>query len=46
VVWQANSRRLAAENFDKENVNKLIKLKFVKLVNIFPHQNFVPYGIL
>jgi len=43
VVWQANGRRLSVENFDGENVDKLIK--FVKFVNIFPRQNFAPYGI-
>jgi len=43
VVWQANSRGLLVENFDVENVDELIK--FIKFVNIFPHQNFAPYGI-
>jgi len=27
VVWQANSKRLSAENFDGENVDKLIKIR-------------------
>jgi len=31
---------LSAENFDGENVDKLIKI-----CQYFPHQNFVPYGI-
>ena len=43
VVKQANSRRLgrrlSAENFDRENVDELIKLQ------IFPCQKFAPYGI-
>jgi len=26
VVWQANSRRLSAENLDGENVDELIKI--------------------
>jgi len=26
VVWQANGRRLSVENFDEENVDKLIKI--------------------
>jgi len=33
---------LSVENFDGENVDELIK--FIKFVNIFPCQNFVPYG--
>ena len=28
------------ENFDRENIEK-----FVKFINIFPRQNFAPYGI-
>jgi len=36
VVWQVNGRRLSAEIFDRENVDEL--------VNIFPRQNFAPYG--
>jgi len=42
VVWQANNRRLLAENFDGENVDKLIKNFQIR--QYFPHQNFVPYG--
>jgi len=34
VVWQTNSRKLTAENFYGENVEKSIK--FVKFVNISP----------
>jgi len=40
VVLQANGRRLSVENFDEENVDELIKF-----VNIFPRQNFAPYGM-
>jgi len=39
VVKQANGSRLSAENFDRENVDELIKLQ------IFPCQKFAPYGI-
>jgi len=42
VFWHANNRRLSVENFDGENVDELIKI--VKFVNIFPRQNFAPYG--
>jgi len=27
VVWQANGRRLSVENFDGENVDKLMKIR-------------------
>ena len=27
VVWQANGRRLSAENFDGENIDELIKIR-------------------
>jgi len=27
VVWQANGRRLSVENFDRENVDELIKIR-------------------
>jgi len=27
VVWYANGRRLSVENFDGENVDKLIKIR-------------------
>jgi len=41
VVRQAaNGRRLSVENFDQENVDKLIKI-----CQYFPCQNFAPYGI-
>jgi len=43
VVWQANGRRLSAENFDRENVDKLIK--FCQIHQYFPRQNLAPYGI-
>jgi len=42
VVWQANGRRLLAENFDKENVDELIKI--CQICQYFPHQNFAPYS--
>ena len=35
VVWQANGRRLSAEIFDGENVDKLIKIRQI-------HQYFPP----
>jgi len=35
VVWQANGRRLSAENFDRENVDELIKIRQI-------HQYFPP----
>jgi len=44
VVLQANSRRLSVENFDGENVDELIKI--CQIHQYFPHQNFVPYGII
>jgi len=34
VVWQENGRKLSVENFDGENVDKLIKI--IKFINIFP----------
>ena len=43
VFWQANGRRLSAENFDGENVDELIKIRQIR--QYFPHQNFAPYGI-
>jgi len=27
MVWQANGRRLSVENFDRENVDELIKIR-------------------
>jgi len=30
VVWQANSRRLSVENFDRENVDELIKIRQIR----------------
>jgi len=44
VVWQANSRRLSVENFDKENVDELIKICQIR--QYFPRQKFVPYSIM
>jgi len=38
VVWQANSRRLSVENFDRENVDELIKIHQI-------HQYFSPSKI-
>jgi len=38
VVWHANGRRLSAENFDRKNVNELIK-------NFQIHQYFPPSKI-
>jgi len=35
VVWQANNRRLSVENFDRENVDELIKI----CQYFFPCQN-------
>jgi len=43
VVWQANGR-LSAENFDRENVDELIKI--YQIHQYFPHQKFAPYGII
>jgi len=40
---QANGRRLSAQNFDGENVDKLIKICQIR--QYFPCQNFAPYGI-
>ena len=34
VVWQANGRRLSAENFDGENVDELIEIR--QIINISP----------
>jgi len=38
VVWQANGKRLSAENFDRENVDELIKIHQI-------HQYFPPSKI-
>jgi len=38
VVWQANGRRLSAENFDGENVDELIKIRQIR--QYFPPSNF------
>jgi len=40
VVWQANGR-LSVENFDRENVDELIKSQSGQY---FPRQKFAPYG--
>jgi len=42
-IWQANGR-LSVENFDKENVDKLIKI--CQISQYFPHQKFAPYSIV
>jgi len=34
VVWQANGRRLSAENFDRENVEELIEIR--QICQYFP----------
>jgi len=38
VFWQSNGRRLSAENFDRENVDELIKIHQI-------HQYFPPSKI-
>jgi len=30
VAWQANGRRLSVENFDRENVDELIKIPQIR----------------
>jgi len=40
VIWHANGRKLSVENFDGENVDKLIKIRQIR--QYFPHQNFAP----
>jgi len=42
-IWQANGRRLSVENFDRENVDELIKIH--QIHQYFPCQKFVPYGM-
>jgi len=37
VVWQANGRRLSAENFDGENIVKLIKIRQYSPIKILHH---------
>jgi len=37
VVWQANGRRLSVENFDRENVEELIKIS--QICQYFPVKN-------
>ena len=31
------------ENFDRENIDELLEIR--QIINIFPLQNFAPYGI-
>jgi len=39
VDWCANGRKLSVEKFDRENVDKLIKI-----CQYFPRQKFAPSG--
>jgi len=41
-IWQANGRRLSVKNFDRENVDELIKICQIR--QYFPCQKIVPYG--